>query len=55
MDGHIDAVTCMAKNPNNLKGLFSGSADGGILFSKLDFSPAAFSLIVNNEMFGYSI
>lgn len=30
LDGHIDAVTCMAKNPSNLKGMFSGSADGGI-------------------------
>ncbi|KAG5242196.1 transducin family protein [Salix suchowensis] len=25
MDGHIDAVSCMAKNPNYLKGIFSGS------------------------------
>ncbi|KAJ3681292.1 hypothetical protein LUZ60_015781 [Juncus effusus] len=30
MDGHIDAVSCMAKNPNNLKGIFSGSMDGDI-------------------------
>ncbi|KAI9114700.1 hypothetical protein K1719_014398 [Acacia pycnantha] len=30
MDGHIDAVSCMAKNPNHLKGLFSGSMDGDI-------------------------
>jgi hypothetical protein len=30
MDGHIDAVSCMAKNPNYLKGIFSGSMDGGI-------------------------
>ncbi|KAL5989476.1 hypothetical protein ACLOJK_010368 [Asimina triloba] len=29
MDGHIDAVSCMAKNPNHLKGIFSGSMDGG--------------------------
>lgn len=29
MDGHIDAVSCMAKNPNYLKGIFSGSMDGG--------------------------
>lgn len=43
MDGHIDAVSCMAKNPNHLKGIFSGSMDGGasptIYFTdvKLDF------------------
>ncbi|KAL5573574.1 hypothetical protein UlMin_023171 [Ulmus minor] len=30
MDGHIDAVSCMAKNPNHLKGMFSGSMDGDI-------------------------
>ncbi|KAK6157177.1 hypothetical protein DH2020_011425 [Rehmannia glutinosa] len=30
MDGHIDAVSCMAKNPNHLKGIFSGSMDGDI-------------------------
>uniref|UniRef100_A0A7N0TIW4 Sof1-like protein domain-containing protein n=1 Tax=Kalanchoe fedtschenkoi TaxID=63787 RepID=A0A7N0TIW4_KALFE len=30
MDGHIDAVSCMAKNPNYLKGFFSGSMDGDI-------------------------
>ncbi|KAJ6289538.1 hypothetical protein OIU76_025369 [Salix suchowensis] len=30
MDGHIDAVSCMAKNPNYLKGIFSGSMDGDI-------------------------
>ncbi|KAL0354074.1 UNVERIFIED_CONTAM: DDB1- and CUL4-associated factor 13 [Sesamum angustifolium] len=30
MDGHIDAVSCMAKNPNHLKGVFSGSMDGDI-------------------------
>ncbi|XP_042971987.1 DDB1- and CUL4-associated factor 13 isoform X1 [Carya illinoinensis] len=30
MDGHIDAISCMAKNPNNLKGIFSGSMDGDI-------------------------
>jgi hypothetical protein len=29
MDGHIDAVSCMAKNPNYLKAMFSGSMDGG--------------------------
>lgn len=29
MDGHIDSVSCMAKNPNHLKGIFSGSMDGG--------------------------
>ncbi|TYK21623.1 DDB1- and CUL4-associated factor 13 [Cucumis melo var. makuwa] len=30
MDGHMDAVSCMAKNPNHLKGIFSGSMDGDI-------------------------
>lgn len=30
MDGHIDAVSCMAKNPNHLKWIFSGSMDGDI-------------------------
>ncbi|KAK6919116.1 Sof1-like protein [Dillenia turbinata] len=30
MDGHIDAVSCLAKNPNHLKGIFSGSMDGDI-------------------------
>ncbi|KAI8009245.1 DDB1- and CUL4-associated factor 13 [Camellia lanceoleosa] len=30
MDGHVDAVSCMAKNPNHLKGIFSGSMDGDI-------------------------
>ncbi|CAK7322713.1 unnamed protein product [Dovyalis caffra] len=30
MEGHIDAVSCMAKNPNYLKGIFSGSMDGDI-------------------------
>ncbi|KAK9085368.1 hypothetical protein Sjap_025779 [Stephania japonica] len=30
MEGHIDAVSCMAKNPNHLKGIFSGSMDGDI-------------------------
>ncbi|CAN0877923.1 Nuclear pore complex protein NUP107 [Linum grandiflorum] len=30
LDGHIDAVSCMAKNPNYLKGFFSGSMDGDI-------------------------
>ena len=29
MNGHIDAVSCMAKNPNHLKAIFSGSMDGG--------------------------
>lgn len=32
MDGHRDGVSCMAKNPNYLKGLFSGSMDGGNSF-----------------------
>ncbi|XP_031383600.1 DDB1- and CUL4-associated factor 13 [Punica granatum] len=30
MDGHVDAVSCMAKNPSYLKGIFSGSMDGDI-------------------------
>ncbi|KAG0500231.1 hypothetical protein HPP92_000303 [Vanilla planifolia] len=30
MDGHIDSVSCMAKNPRHLKGIFSGSMDGDI-------------------------
>ncbi|KAF4352007.1 uncharacterized protein LOC115699717 [Cannabis sativa] len=30
MDGHMDAVSCMTKNPNHLKGIFSGSMDGEI-------------------------
>ncbi|KAL4199710.1 hypothetical protein AMTRI_Chr03g52570 [Amborella trichopoda] len=30
MDGHVDAISCMAKNPNYLKGIFSGSMDGDI-------------------------
>ncbi|GMY10206.1 DDB1- and CUL4-associated factor 13 [Fagus crenata] len=30
MEGHIDAISCMAKNPNHLKGIFSGSMDGDI-------------------------
>ncbi|XP_078163398.1 WD repeat and SOF domain-containing protein 1 [Carex rostrata] len=30
MDGHIDAISCMAKNPNHLKSVFSGSMDGDI-------------------------
>ncbi|PWA84892.1 nucleotide binding,protein binding protein [Artemisia annua] len=30
MDGHLDAVSCMAKNPSHLKGIFSGSMDGEI-------------------------
>ncbi|GMH07265.1 hypothetical protein Nepgr_009105 [Nepenthes gracilis] len=30
MDGHLDAISCMAKNPNYLKGIFSGSMDGDI-------------------------
>lgn len=30
MDGHIDSVSCVAKNPNHLKGIFSGSMDGDI-------------------------
>ncbi|KAI4333924.1 hypothetical protein L6164_018674 [Bauhinia variegata] len=30
MDGHIDGISSMAKNPNHLKGIFSGSMDGDI-------------------------
>ncbi|KAL6553992.1 hypothetical protein OROMI_019665 [Orobanche minor] len=30
MDGHIDGISSMAKNPKQLKGLFSGSMDGVI-------------------------
>ncbi|KMZ64996.1 WD repeat and SOF1 domain-containing protein [Zostera marina] len=30
MDGHIDAVSSMAKHPNHLKSIFSGSMDGDI-------------------------
>ncbi|CAJ2652836.1 DDB1- and CUL4-associated factor 13-like [Trifolium pratense] len=30
MDGHIDAISCMAKNPSQLKEIFSGSMDGDI-------------------------
>ncbi|KAE9584675.1 hypothetical protein Lal_00023530 [Lupinus albus] len=30
LDGHIDAVSCMAKNPSQLKEIFSGSMDGDI-------------------------
>ncbi|CAA6672651.1 unnamed protein product [Spirodela intermedia] len=30
MDGHADGVSCMAKNPNHLKGIFSASMDGDI-------------------------
>ncbi|GJN38254.1 hypothetical protein PR202_gb27280 [Eleusine coracana subsp. coracana] len=30
MDGHIDAVSCMAKNSNYLKAIVSGSMDGDI-------------------------
>lgn len=33
MDGHIDAISCMAKNPSYLKGVFSGSMDGGTKFA----------------------
>lgn len=29
MDGHVDAISCMAKNPSQLKEVFSGSMDGG--------------------------
>ncbi|BBG96154.1 nucleotide-binding protein [Prunus dulcis] len=30
MDGHIDSISCMAKNPNHLTRIFSGSMDGDI-------------------------
>ncbi|KAJ6734147.1 NUCLEOTIDE BINDING [Salix purpurea] len=30
MDGHIDAISSVAKNPNYLKGIFSASMDGDI-------------------------
>ncbi|MED6150506.1 hypothetical protein PIB30_072943, partial [Stylosanthes scabra] len=30
MDGHIDGVCCMAKNPTQLKWIFSGAMDGDI-------------------------
>jgi DDB1- and CUL4-associated factor 13 len=40
MDGHVDAVSCMAKNPNHLKAVFSGSMDGGIILQyKLSYLP----------------
>ena len=26
---HNEAISCMAKNPNHLKGIFAGSEDGG--------------------------
>uniref|UniRef100_A0A0D9WRR3 Sof1-like protein domain-containing protein n=1 Tax=Leersia perrieri TaxID=77586 RepID=A0A0D9WRR3_9ORYZ len=31
MDGHVDDVSCMAKNPNYLKAIFSGSMDGAYI------------------------
>lgn len=30
MEGHRDSVSCMAKHPNHLKGIFSGSMDGDV-------------------------
>ncbi|KAH1211929.1 DDB1- and CUL4-associated factor 13 [Glycine max] len=30
LDGHIDAVSCMTRNPSQLKGIFSSSMDGDI-------------------------
>ncbi|MQL80841.1 hypothetical protein Taro_013298 [Colocasia esculenta] len=30
MDGHVDGISCMAKNPNHLKGIFSASMDGDV-------------------------
>ncbi|KAJ6677593.1 NUCLEOTIDE BINDING [Salix viminalis] len=38
MDGHIDAVSCMAKNPNYLKGIFSGSMDGATIMESGNLS-----------------
>ena len=29
MNGHIDDISCMAKNSNHLLAIFSGSTDGG--------------------------
>ncbi|KAG5052998.1 hypothetical protein JHK87_005196 [Glycine soja] len=29
LDGHVDAVSCMTRNPSQLKGIFSSSMDGG--------------------------
>uniref|UniRef100_A0A0D9WRR7 Sof1-like protein domain-containing protein n=1 Tax=Leersia perrieri TaxID=77586 RepID=A0A0D9WRR7_9ORYZ len=34
MDGHVDDVSCMAKNPNYLKAIFSGSMDGVFDYGK---------------------
>lgn len=47
MDGHMDAVSCMAKNPNHLKGIFSGSMDGGKLFND---SAARLKLLVFSSL-----
>ncbi|KAF5207169.1 Ddb1- and cul4-associated factor [Thalictrum thalictroides] len=30
MDGHMDSISCMTKNPNHLKDIFSGAMDGEI-------------------------
>ncbi|KAG5081297.1 hypothetical protein JHK86_005362 [Glycine max] len=30
LDGHVDAVSCMTRNPSQLKGIFSSSMDGDI-------------------------
>lgn len=37
MDGHRDGISCMAKNPNYLKGIFSASMDGGKLSTSCFF------------------
>lgn len=47
MDGHMDSVSCMAKNPNHLKGIFSGSMDGGKLFND---SAARLTLLVSSSL-----
>lgn len=38
MDGHRDGISCMAKNPNYLKGIFSASMDGGLFFFPPSFN-----------------
>lgn len=44
MDGHIDAISCMAKNPTHLKGFFSGSMDGDIRL--WDIASRSYSLLI---------
>lgn len=50
MDGHVDAISCMAKNPNHLKGIFSGSMDGGTLIVLLKFFALSVSLVNKNAV-----